>query len=125
MSNYIVNIGETITDVLLNSTGTIGNVSNINNWQLILDANNFDTWTPALTAGQIIIIPDSVQIQTNVLNELQNNKACNNLSITQENFQSQIDALILEFMPPEILIDENGAILLDENGLQIVNEQLT
>jgi hypothetical protein len=125
MSNYIVNIGETMTDILLNATGTIGNVSNINNWQLILDANNFDTWTPSLTAGQIIIIPDSVQIQTNVLNELENNKACNNLSITQENFQSQIDALILEFMPPEISIDENGAILLDENGLQIVNEQLT
>lgn len=125
MSNYIVNIGETIVDILLNATGTIGNVSNINNWQLILDANNFNTWTPALTTGQTIIIPDSVQIQTNVLNELQNNKACNNLSITQENFQSQIDALILEFMPPEILIDENGAIILDENGLQIVNEQLT
>ena len=125
MSNYIVNISETITDVLLNSTGTIGNVSNINNWQLILDANNFDSWTPILTAGQIIIVPDSVQIQTNVLKDLQNNKACNNKTITQEYFQSQIDALILEFMPPKILIDENRAIILDENGLQIVNEQLT
>lgn len=58
---YTVRTGETIRDVCLNATGTI------DNWEAILTANNFSEWVPTLTSGQKIIIPDTVEIQNNVL----------------------------------------------------------
>ncbi len=61
---YTVKLGETITDVLLNTTGTINNIS------AILEANELTTWTPELTPGQILIIPDGLEIQDNVLQQM-------------------------------------------------------
>jgi len=63
MSTYTVRFGETISDVVINSTG------NINNWSLILTENGFSEWVPMLTAGQIIQIPDSVLIDQNTLRD--------------------------------------------------------
>lgn len=69
--NYTVRVGETIRDVVINSTGSIiainpnGNV--VDNWDLILDANGFTDWTPDLMPGQSIIIPDTVFIDQNTL----------------------------------------------------------
>jgi len=71
MTEYIVKNGETITDVILNSTG------NLDNWEAILEANDFDTWTPSLMAGDVIIIPDTVIIQPNNLSALSSYPANN------------------------------------------------
>ena len=51
--NYIVRNGETFSDVCLNATG------DINQWEVILKANNFTDWVPDLYPGQSIYIPDS------------------------------------------------------------------
>lgn len=64
--NYKVGVGETIRDVIINSTGSINN-GEIDNWDLILSANSFDDWTPLLTPGQEIVVPDSVYIDANTL----------------------------------------------------------
>jgi len=58
---YTVRENETIKDVCLNSTGTI------DNWESILNANDFTEWVPTLTAGQKIVIPPDAEIQNNVL----------------------------------------------------------
>jgi phage tail protein X len=72
MSTYTVKPGETITDVVINSTG------NIDNWDAILTANNFADWTPQLAAGQIIQIPDAlVSVDQNVLRGVQQYPICN------------------------------------------------
>lgn len=66
-TNYICSDGETILDVCVNATGTP------NNLEAIISANNFNTWCPELTQGQIIIIPDNVEMQPNNLLFLNNN----------------------------------------------------
>src|ERR1017187_5263167 len=47
---YIVSTGETIVDVVLNATGSL------DNWETILNVNNFTDWNPDLYVGQEIII---------------------------------------------------------------------
>lgn len=64
MSTYTVRFSETISDVVLNSTG------NLANWDFILTANGFTTWTPDLTAGQVLQIPDTAVIDQNSLRAL-------------------------------------------------------
>lgn len=72
MSTYTVKPGETITDVVANSTGNIGN------WDAILTANNFADWTPQLVAGQVIQIPDAlVTVDQNVQRQLATYPICN------------------------------------------------
>lgn len=83
---YNVSQGETISDVVLNATGSI------DNWNLIVVANNFGTFTPELSANQQIDIPDSVVIQTNVLGVLAKYPAVNNSGIS--NLDEQINELI-------------------------------
>lgn len=61
--NYIVGVGETIRDVVINATG------NFDNWDTILEANEFNDWTPPLLPGQSIIIPDDVIIDSNTLQD--------------------------------------------------------
>lgn len=64
-SIYIVKVGESIRDVVANSTG------NMANWDIILQANDFTDWTPDLLAGQQIIIPDNAVLDTNTIRKLQ------------------------------------------------------
>jgi hypothetical protein len=111
-SNYIVKTGETITDVCINATGTI------NNWDKILAANDFEDWIPILTAGQSLIIPDDVEIQTNVLLAMQITPACNNLEITD--FDSQLAALLLLFAPAIYFNYENDNLFLDEKNSKLL-----
>ena len=73
-SYYPVQEGQTITDVVINSTGSIAN------WDIILQANGFDQWVPQLTPGQMIIIPDTVTYDLNALRNLQDYPA-NNYSV--------------------------------------------
>jgi hypothetical protein len=105
--NYTVQPGERILDVCLNATGTIAN------WSKILEANSFSTWTPVLYAGQILIIPDGVEIQTNVLREMQIYPASNDPGIPDLN--TQISNLINNFTPPTFAFeDDNDFIFEDE-----------
>jgi len=99
MSNYTTKQGETIVDVCLNATGSV------NNWAAILEANGFTEWVPALFAGQIIIIPDAVEVQTNVLREMQRYPACNNPGVN--NLEAQIQAIIDLFAPPLFAFEDD------------------
>jgi hypothetical protein len=69
--NYIIKAGETIGDVTLNATGSF------NNWDAILTANGFTSWTPSLLAGQAVLIPDTVAIDQNTQRQLVTYPACN------------------------------------------------
>jgi phage tail protein X len=78
-SIYIVKQGESIWDVTQNSTGTLGSTT-VNNLDLILEANGFTDWTPVLTAGQAITIPDGVIFDLNAQRQLAIYPSVNNLS---------------------------------------------
>jgi len=82
---YTVRTGETVTDICINSTGTV------NNWETILNDNLFDTWTPVLTPNQKIIL-SNVEIQNNVLLDVTSYPA-NNATDTP-NYMALIDAFI-------------------------------
>jgi hypothetical protein len=86
---YTIKTGETIGDVCINSTGTI------DNWDLILEANSFDDWTPDFLPGQKLIIPSTVQIQNNVLLASTNYPVNNNPDVV--NFDSLVDDFIVNF----------------------------
>jgi len=59
-NTYFTNLTlSTIGDAILNSSG------DISNWSAILDANNWDDWTPSLYAGQQIAIPSTVSPSLN------------------------------------------------------------
>lgn len=68
---YIVQAGECISDVVINATGTLANLD------AILTANNFDTWTPILTEGQEIIIPDGLTNDPNAQRQFVTYPVCN------------------------------------------------
>lgn len=54
MALYTVRYGETLLDVCYNTTGAITSID------AIMDANGFDTYTPELTPGQVLEVPDVV-----------------------------------------------------------------
>lgn len=85
---YIVSQGETIIDVVLNSTGSL------DNWETILNANGFIEWNPSLEVGQEIII-EYLDQNINALRQFQLYKICNNTSIN--NLDKQISDLISNF----------------------------
>ena len=109
MRTYTVKQGETILDVAVNATGSPGNL------QAILDANNFDTWTPELTAGQMIAIPDGVEIQPNNLQELQIYPVCDAGFLPYEQFDALTKALEDQLFLV-VLADEQGRIVTTEDG---------
>lgn len=106
MSNYIVKEGETITDVVINSTGSI------DNYDIILEANSFNDWTPSLYAGQSIVIPDTVTIQSNILSIMANYPVCNNINT---DVTSQIDTIIGIFANVVIYDDVDIVRVLFDN----------
>ena len=73
--NYIVRNGETFSDVCLNATG------DINQWEVILKANNFTDWVPDLYPGQSIYIPDSAITKASLKTILTKYPANNNADI--------------------------------------------
>jgi|YelNatPaOPRAMG01_1025707.scaffolds.fasta_scaffold37442_5 hypothetical protein len=83
---YFVRTGETITDCVINATGTI------DNWEEILNANGFTEWVPDLYPGQQVLIPDTVELQNNVLVVLNKYPANNASGI------SNLDSLISQFI---------------------------
>jgi hypothetical protein len=85
MNIYQVKSGETISDVVMNGSG------DISEWFNIIDANDFNDWTPILFADQIINIPNIKNSQ--IVKELQL-EPCYNITL---NVTSQINSLISIF----------------------------
>jgi hypothetical protein len=83
--NYIVKAGETIGDIVMNATGSF------NNWDAILGANGFTSWTPELLAGQSVLIPDTVVVDQNTKRQLASYPSCN---ISVNDVYDQIDNII-------------------------------
>lgn len=71
MSNYIAKEGETILDVVLNATGSV------QNWDAVLNANNLTEWTPVISAGQSLVIPEDAFKDLIPLASLQAYPVCN------------------------------------------------
>lgn len=65
--NYIVRVGETVRDIIINAAGSFGSGSTNFNWDAIATANNWPDWTPPLAPGQSIVIPDITFIDANTL----------------------------------------------------------
>jgi len=93
MSNYLIKGGETITDVVLNNTALL------RNWDAILDANGCTDWTPVLLGGQVMIIPESVTIDLDAIEDIKSHPVSNQ---SVPNLQDQIDAIFatMEDAPP-------------------------
>lgn len=92
---YTVKEGETISDVVLNATGSI------DNWFAILDANDMTSWVPTITTGDLILIPDSVILQPNVQRNLQiypanNRSEISNLNVQMNNFVAILQSLTIK-----------------------------
>jgi hypothetical protein len=108
MKKYTVKYGETIADVVLNSTGSL------EKWTEVLDLNNFTTWTPVLFAGQILNVPEPFEVH--IYNELSFYPACNNTEITD---------LELKISTLKIALDSIAAInhyefpVIENNGILI------
>lgn len=81
---YITRVHETVGDAVLNGSGSI------ENWSLILDANQFDTWTPVFYVGEKVAIPSTVNMNLNNFRAL-NEYPANNFSIPDIN--EQINAI--------------------------------
>ena len=112
---YTVRSGETLSDVILNSTGSILN------WEDILNANGFTDWSPELYVGQQIIIPDDIVGQSNVKNVLDTYPANNNYAAAD--FMIQVLALINKSNPvTDQLQDLDGNIYttIDIGTLRII-----
>ena len=107
MINYIVKPNESITDVSLNATGTTAN------WELILKANNFNTWTPQLITGQVLIIPKNVIIQPNNLRNINKYPVCNNLTTRIINLINNIIAIFNNTLNRQF---EDGNVYEFEDG---------
>jgi hypothetical protein len=113
MSNYIAKQGETITDIVINSTGSI------DNWEAILTANSCTTWTPTITGGSVWVIPDTVVVQNNTLRELQKYPASNAPEIND--LFTQISNLITTFVTG-VRVHEDGSTCITEDSLTLIIE---
>jgi hypothetical protein len=91
--------GMQISDVVVNSTGAI------ENWDSILTAGNYDTWTPKLIAGQKIAIPASVTMNLNNFRALSIYPA-NNYSVPD--VDSQINSIFERMSNPNVWILQTG-----------------
>lgn len=81
---YSIKFNETVSDVVMNLTGSILN------WETFLNDNNLNTWTPDFTVNQIALITDlSDLLQTNIIYELNSFPICNVLGISDFEQQSQ------------------------------------
>ena len=76
MTTYTVKEGQTITDVIMQTTG----YNSASNWNSILDANNFDSWCPELIKGQVLNIPDGLTINSIQVQELNIYPPINNMT---------------------------------------------
>jgi len=79
----------------------------LDNWETILNANNFTDWNPKIIVGQEIII-DYLSLQKNNIYEFNKYPICNDSGI--QDLDNQISILISKF-------DNN--ILFDDDLVQV------
>jgi hypothetical protein len=90
---YQVNFGDTIGDVVLNTTGVIGN------WELFLQENEFGSWTPDLKAGDFVQIPLGVTNDLETIRALGQYRICNSSSQYIYGLIEEIFAKLLNLSP--------------------------
>lgn len=95
MAQYQVKYGDTLFDICLNTTGSLAAIN------AIMDANSFTTYTPDLTPGQMLEVPDVVYNSEAV--SVASGRPFNNASIPAAELQSQFGEM-------EILIKYDGKI---------------
>jgi hypothetical protein len=71
---------DTSLDLITNNSA----VCSVANWDLFLQANNFEDWTKELTAGQLYTIPDDLEVNINNLADIQANPV--SLPFTSQNY---------------------------------------
>ena len=86
---YVVKNNEEIRDILINATGTE------NNWEQILNDNDFTEWNPIVKKQQEIKVSNSNELQTNILRVVGLAPINNNPGISY--FDEQIQQLINNF----------------------------
>lgn len=110
MATYIAKAGDTLMDVCYNTTGSLRALNEI------ITANGFDTYTPSISAGQVIEVPDIVYNSEAV--SVANMRAFNSTSIPESDLNEQIELL-------EYLTGEVGKITYTFNGKYIAGKHLT
>lgn len=110
MATYIAKAGDTLMDVCYNTTGSLRVLNEI------ITANGFDTYTPSISAGQVIEVPDVVYNSEAV--SVANMRAFNSTSIPDSDLNDQIELL-------EYLTGEVGKITYTFNGKYIAGKHLT
>lgn len=108
---YTVRQGESISDATLNQFGDIAA------WENLLTANFFDSWTPNLYSGQVLLIPDNAPNNPGNIVDLALYPA-NNFSVPD--ITEQINAIfaLMENLTP--IPSENILPVLDTNVYYIV-----
>jgi hypothetical protein len=106
ISNHIVQTGEQFSDILLNTTG------DPNNWDAMLTANDFDSWTPSLLPGDNIVVAYDAK-QENIQRELEIYPVCNFAGIPD--LDTQFNELITTFANKQYLFS-NGNPYIFSNG---------
>lgn len=104
---YTIKKGEELLDVCMNLTGFLSN------YESIIEANELDTWTPNLLHGTVITIPDTLNIQTNITNNLVNYPFCNNFVIN--NLFGQITDLIDDLIAPNKLFENDDLFVFSDS----------
>ena len=109
-ANHKVKQGESITDVVLNSTG------NLPYWNNILTENSKEDWTPTLSIDEKIFIPSGLTLDHNTTRQLETYPACNMADSFDLNNGSLSDQLnILKDAVLNIWILKTG--LWNDNGI--------
>jgi uncharacterized protein (TIGR02145 family) len=106
---YKVRPGETLSDVVLNATGSIQNMS------AILVANGFTSWSQVLFTGQSITIPDDIEIQYNNQYVLSSYPAKN--GSVQPNLATSISDFINTFVSKSFSKSLDESLSLSEGTL--------
>lgn len=109
-TDYKVKAGESLHDVVINSTGDISNI------QLIMDANRLYSWTFDMSTITTVTVPDGVNYNRNVLNDVIYRPVCN---LRINDFADQIIALdtvleqVIDITPFECAINANGELIAE------------
>lgn len=103
---YTVRQGESISDATLNQFGDIAA------WESLLTANFFDSWTPNLYSGQVLLIPDSTTNNPGNIADLALYPA-NNFSVP--NIESQINAIFDLMRDLEPIPSDNTLPIVDDS----------
>jgi hypothetical protein len=118
-TSHKVKQGESITDVVLNSTG------NLPYWNALLTENSQEDWTPSLSVDQKIFIPSGLTLDQNTTRQLELYPACNMVDSSIGYFDSSIfdqlnilkDAVLNLWILKTGFWNDNGKWMDDKNWI--------